>query len=105
MMPPDDALITARMGVLTRLARPTLHDLRGALSALQIHLELLAGVVDGEDQATSARRQRYLMVLREESARLQRISEAFIGLAALPSNPGEMEAGVLVAEVVEAARP
>jgi len=105
MMPPDDALIAARMQALTRLARPTLHELRGALSALQIHLELLAGALDTDDQATRERHQRYLAVLRDESLRLRSISEAFIGLAVLRSDPGEIDAGVLVAEVVEAARP
>jgi signal transduction histidine kinase len=105
MMPPDDALIAARMRALTQLARPTLHELRGALSALQIHLELLAGALEGDDEAARASRQRYIAVLREEAARFLRISEAFIGLAALPPSSEPTDASVLVTAVVEATRP
>jgi signal transduction histidine kinase len=101
----DDALATARMRSLARLARPTAHELRGALSALYIHLELLAGALDGDDTAVCERRQRHLEVVREECRRLQRIVDAFLTLAALPDGAAELDLGVLVNAVVEAVRP
>jgi signal transduction histidine kinase len=101
----DDVLAIARMRSLARLARPTAHELHGALSALYIHLELLAGALDSDDTAVRERRQRHLEVVREECRRLQRIVDAFLTLAALPDGAAELDLGVLVNAVVEAVRP
>jgi signal transduction histidine kinase len=104
-MPKDDAMTAARMRSLARLAAPTAHELRGALSALHLHLELLGGALDADDTAARERRQRYLRVLRAESGRLHRVTEAFLALAALPAGPADTDLAALVDGVVEAARP
>ena len=104
-MPPDDPIIAARMRALAQLARPTTHELRGALSAMLIHLELLAGALDDADAPLRERCQRYLEVLREECARLQRVADGFVRLAALPAGPKDTDLGALVASVLDAARP
>jgi signal transduction histidine kinase len=93
------------MHCLARLARPTAHEVRGALSALNIHLELLAGALDTDDAIVRDRRTRHLVVLRGECARLQRITDAFIALAALPDRPDDSDLGTLVSGVLEAVRP
>src|SRR5262245_5727826 len=104
-MPHDDAVASARMQCLALLARPTAHEVRGALSTLHIHLELIAGALDTDDATVRNRRARHLAVLREECARLQRMTDAFIGLAALPDRPGDSDFGTIVAGVLEAVRP
>ena len=104
-MPHDDAVASARMQCLALLARPTAHEVRGALSTLHIHLELIAGALDTDDTTVRDRRARHLAVLREECARLQRVTDAFIGLAALPDRPGDSDFGTIVSGVLEAVRP
>jgi signal transduction histidine kinase len=101
----DDAVPSARMRSLTRLARPTAHEVRGALSALHIHLELLASALGADESALRERGARYLGVLKDECARLQRLTEAFLALAALPDAPADGDTATLVAGVVEAVRP
>jgi signal transduction histidine kinase len=104
-MHPDDASPAARMRALAQLARPTAHELRGALGSMTMHLELLAGVLDQEDGALARTHgQRYLAVLREECGRLQRVADAFLALAA-PGGTGETDLSALVAGVVDAVRP
>jgi len=93
------------MHCLARLARPTAHEVRGALSALHIHLELVAGALDTDDATVRDRRSRHLAVLREECARLQRVTDAFIALAALPDRPGDSDFGTILSGVLEAVRP
>jgi signal transduction histidine kinase len=104
-MLPDDAVSSARMRSLARLARPTAHEVRGALSALHIHLELLAGALRTDETALRERGARYLGVLKDECARLQRLTEAFLALAALPDAPADGDTATLVAGVVDAVRP
>ena len=104
-MPHDDPVSTARMRSLARLARPTAHEVRGALSALHIHLELLAGALDTDEAAVRERRARHLAVVKEECGRLQRVTDAFLALAALPAASADADAATLAAGVVEAVRP
>src|SRR5262249_8060383 len=104
-MLPDDAVSSARMRSLARLARPTAHEVRGALSALQIHLELLAGALRSDETALRQRGARSLGVLKDDCARLRRLREAFLALAALPDEPGDGDTATLVAGVVDAVRP
>jgi signal transduction histidine kinase len=99
----DNAVSTARMQILARLARPTAHEVRGALSALHIHLELLAGALDTDDAAVRERRARHLAVLKEECGRLQQVTDAFIALASLADVDADVR--TVVAGVVEAVRP
>lgn len=101
----NDAVSTARMRSLARLARPTAHEVRGALSTLHIHLELLAGVLDTDDAAVRERRARHLAVLKEECGRLQRVTDAFLALAALPDASADTDVAALVAGIVDAVRP
>lgn len=101
----NDAVSTARMRSLARLARPTAHEVRGALSTLHIHLELLAGVLDTDDAAVRERRERHLAVLKEECGRLQRVTDAFLALAALPDASADTDVAALVAGIVDAVRP
>ena len=103
---PDDASTAARMRALAQLARPTAHELRGALSSMTMHLELLAGVLDEQHEPdTLARRERYFAVLRQECGRMQRVADAFLGLAAPLDGPGEVDLAALVAGVIDAVRP
>jgi signal transduction histidine kinase len=100
-MPHDDAVTAARMRSLARLARPTAHELRGALNTVQLQVEVLAaspGDVPG-------RSQRCLDAIRAECKRVERIAEAFLALADLPSSSGETDVGGLVGGVIEAVRP
>src|SRR5262245_19565784 len=101
----DDSLSTARMRCLARLARPTAHEVRGALNSLHVHLELLAGALDTDDPAVQERRARHLAVIKEECGRLQRITDAFLTLAVLPDPSVDADAGSLVAGIFEAVRP
>jgi signal transduction histidine kinase len=102
----DDASTAARMRSLAQLARPTIHELRGALSSMTMHLELIASALDGQDEASSrARLAGYLAVVRGECGRLQRIAEAFVGLAALPGETGVVDLAALVGGVLDAVRP
>jgi signal transduction histidine kinase len=101
----DDDVSTARMRSLARLVRPTAHELHGALSALHIHLELLAGALDADDAALRERRQGYLEVLRQECGRVQRVADAFLALATLTVGRADADPSAFVAGVVEAARP
>ena len=100
----DDSLSTARMRCLARLARPTAHEVRGALSALHVHLELLAGALDTDDPAVQERRARHLAVMKEECGRLHRVTDAFLTLA-MPDPSVDADTGSLVASIVEAVRP
>jgi signal transduction histidine kinase len=102
----DDASTAARMRSLAQLARPTVHELRGALSSMTMHLELIASALDGQDEASSrARLAGYLAVVRGECRRLQRIAEAFVDLAALPGGTGVVDLAALVGGVLDAVRP
>jgi signal transduction histidine kinase len=102
----DDASTAARMRSLAQLARPTVHELRGALSSMTMYLELIASVLDGQDEASSRERlARYLAVVRGECGRLQRIAEAFVDLAVIPGGTGSVDLAALVGGVVDAVRP
>jgi len=102
----DDASTAARMRSLAQLARPTVHELRGALSSMTMHLELIPSALDGQDEPSSRTRLAgYLAVVRGECGRLQRIAEAFLGLAALPGGTGSVDLAALVGSVLEAVRP
>lgn len=101
----DDSALAGRMRSLATLARPTAHELRGVLSSLHIHLELLSGVLDSDDVAARERRQRCLHVLKEACVRLQRIADGFLELAVLPAGAADVDLGALVAGVVDAVRP
>jgi signal transduction histidine kinase len=103
---PDDASTAARMRALAQLARPTAHELRGTLSSMTLHLQLLANALNEQgEQAFRARSERYLAVVRDECGRLQRIAEAFLDLVALPGNGGEVDLADVVRSVVDAVRP
>jgi signal transduction histidine kinase len=102
----DDASTAARMRSLARLARPTAHEVNGALSAIQLHLELLATVLDDSaDPSVRERRARYLRVLSDESRRLGRLADAFLDLAVVPGGAAETDLAALVTGVVDATRP
>jgi signal transduction histidine kinase len=99
-MPLDDGTSSARMRSLARLARPTAHEVRGALSAIHIKLELLGGL-EGDESTT----RRHLAGLKEQCTRIQRATDAFLSLATLSDTPADADAGTLVAQVVDAVRP
>src|SRR5262249_60533919 len=102
----DDAFTAARMRSLVCLARPTAHELRGALNAMQMHLALLSGVLDEPpDAPTIERRRRYLDVVGDECRRLQGVVSAFLDLVAPPDRTGETDPASLVAGIVDAVRP
>lgn len=104
-MQDDDTVFSARMRSLARLARPTAHEVRGALNALTMHLELLAGSLDAGAPAVRERQGRHVAVLRAQCARLQHLTDAFLALAALPDTPADADTAVTVTGAVEAVRP
>lgn len=92
---------TARFLSLVRLAPATAHALRGAVSTLAIHTELLASSVVDDDPALAARQRRWLAVLDEERRRLACITERFVAEVHLPDPmPGVVDLGALVADVL-----
>jgi len=104
-MKPDDAFTAARMRSLAQLARPTVHDLRGTLSSMTMHLDLLASALADHGDEARERGRRYIDVLRQECVRLQRSAEAFLDLASSAGEAGEVDVGALVSRVVDAVRP
>jgi len=73
---------------------------------MTMYLELIAGTLDGQDQASARERlARYLAVVRGECGRVQRIAEAFVDLAALPGGTGAVDLAAVVGSVVDAVRP
>ena len=100
-MPFDENVGTARMRSLARLARPTAHEVRGALSAIHIKLELLGGTLAADEAAA----RQHLASLKEQCTRIQRLTEAFLTLAALSEAPADADAGSVVSLVVDAVRP
>ena len=100
-MPFDENVGTARMRSLARLARPTAHEVRGALSAINIKLELLGGTLAADEAAV----RQHLAGLKEQCRRIERLTDAFLSLAALSDAPADADAGTVVSLVVEAVRP
>ncbi len=100
----DDAVFSARMASLSRLARPTAHEVRGVLNALTLHLELLAVSLDTGESVREPQR-RHVAVVKEQCARLQRLTDAFLTLAALPDAPDDTDTASVVARTVDAVRP
>ena len=100
-MPFDENVGTARMRSLARLARPTAHEVRGALSAINIKLELLGGTHAADEAAV----RQHLPGLKEQCRRIQRLTDAFLTLASLSEAPADADAGTMVALVVDAVRP
>lgn len=106
--PLDDPVerdLGARLRSLARLARPTAHDLRGALSSVHLHLELLSTNLTADDATGRERRERCLRVLKEECERVQRLADAFLALATLPSGAREIDLGVMVGGLVSVVAP
>ena len=97
----DENVGTARMRTLARLARPTAHEVRGALSAINIKLELLGSALAADEAAV----RQHLPGLKEQCRRIERLTDAFLTLAALPEAPADADAGTVVSVVVEAVRP
>src|SRR5262249_6620554 len=102
-MSSDDAFTAARMRSLVCLVRPTSHELRGALNAMQMHLELLSGALDEPpDPQTVERRRRYLDVIGDECRRLHLVVSAFLDLVAPPERAGGTDPASLVSGIVDA---
>jgi len=101
----DDTVLCARMRTLARLARPTAHEVRGALNALTMHLELLAGSLGADEGAIRERQARHLGVVKEQCARIQHLTDAFLALATLPDAPDDADTADTVAGAIEAVRP
>lgn len=105
-MSASDRFSTARFSTVARLARPTLHELRGASSTIAIHLELLRAGLDGGAAETPDQLDRHVDVLQRESERLLQAAGAFFSLLAMPeAEPVEFDVAALVAETGEALRP
>jgi hypothetical protein len=103
----SESFPTARYSTVARLARATLHELRGASSTIAIHLELLrAGLDDVVGAGMRDQLDRHIEVLQRESERLLRSAQAFFALLGLPDpEPVEFDVAALVAETGEALRP
>jgi signal transduction histidine kinase len=77
----QDLLLASQMHSISALYRSIAHDLRAPLNAMVVNLELLGDSVEpGTPQrpGTDERRQRYVRVLKEEMARLNRQLQAFL---------------------------
>src|SRR5262249_35967754 len=97
----DDNVGTGRMRSLSRLARPTAHEVRGALSGITTNLEL-RGAAPAADGAAV---RQPLRGLKEQCRRIERLTDASLPLAARPGAPADADAGTVVSVVVEAVRP
>ncbi len=96
-----ELLLASQMRAQAHLSGALVHDLRAPLNAMQITLELLADALVGGQDADLSGQQRYISVLREELARLDRALGGMLDNR-LPSSSaasGEFELRALVEEV------
>ncbi len=75
-----ELLLASQMRSLPHFYRVLAHDIKAPLNAMQLTLELLADPHSApSDPAREAKRQRYLGVLKEEIARLDRLLQTMLG--------------------------
>src|SRR5262249_9190394 len=101
----DDTVLCARMRTLARLARPTAHEVRGALNALTMHLELLTGSLGADEGAIRERQARHLAVVEEEWRSHQHPPDGFPPLAQVPDGAEDAGTADPVASAIEAVGP
>jgi signal transduction histidine kinase len=99
--PSRDLEETTRPGDLTRLAASVGHELRNPLTAVRTFAELLR-----ERYADPEFRERFAGLVGESLTRVERVLDRLERLAELPApRPVEVDAGRLLAEVLEERRP
>jgi signal transduction histidine kinase len=76
----SDLLLASQMRAQNYMYSALIHDLRAPLNAMTITLELLADTAVADDRIDST--ERYVGVLREELARLNRLLSAVLGYSA-----------------------
>ena len=75
-----ELLLASQMRSLPHFYRVLAHDIKAPLNAMQLTIELLADPHSAPaDSAREAKRQRYLGVLKEEIARLDRLLQTMLG--------------------------
>lgn len=95
-----ELLLASQMRSQVHLYGAYAHDLRAPLNAMQITLELLTDVLTGGAEVESDR-QRYIAVMKEELARLNRTLSAMLNrsLPSLNAKPEEFDLRAMVDEV------
>lgn len=88
------------MAALSSITAGIAHEIKNPLGALDIHLQLLEKVLDGDGPPDGERMRRYLGVVREEVGRLNGIVVDFLdAVRPLRSNPRKTVVGTLLEEV------
>jgi PAS domain S-box-containing protein len=88
------------MAALSSITAGIAHEIKNPLGALDIHLQLLEKVLDGDAPPDRERMHRYLEVVREEVGRLNGIVVDFLdAVRPLRSNPRKTVVGTLLEEV------
>jgi signal transduction histidine kinase len=80
----EDLLFDARLRTLSALSAATVHELRGAASALALHSQLLA--METDEPAGVERRRRSLAIIEVERQRLFAMAELFVRTAVAPQS-------------------
>ena len=96
-----ELLLASQMRAQVHLYGAYAHDLRAPLNAMQITLELLSDILAGGSSADPAHQQRYITVLKEELARLNRTLGAMLshGAPSLNTATGEFDLRAVMEEV------
>lgn len=96
-----ELLLASQMRAQAHLYGALVHDLRAPLNAMQITLELLAEILDGGHGVDPSSQRRYITVLREELARLNRALGAMLDnrMPSLNAAPEEFDLRAIVEEV------
>jgi signal transduction histidine kinase len=94
-----------RLATIGKMAARITHEIRNPLSAIGLNLELLEGEL--EEAGPSAKEQHELVLaIKNETARLARISEQYLGMARRPAPELASESlSDLVAEIAAFVRP
>lgn len=74
----EDLRAATRARALSRLYAAAAHDLKAPLNAMNLHMEMLKRSLDAGDTNARTRRQHYLEVIIQESARLNRLLNSLL---------------------------
>ena len=103
-MPGDNAFDLVRLATLRALARPTAHEIRGAIGSVMVHVELLeASLLDEPTQ--SDRQRRHLDVIRRQQKQLERCMTLFIDLVDAPPSAAAVDLAAVVDDAAAAIVP
>ena len=105
----DDLRVATQLRTFSRLSAAIAHDLKAPLAAVLLHLELLRGTLDAaerEGQTPRERQLRYVGVMKDELARLNRqLTSLFTHTAVLKEEPETFDLRDVVQELEFLVRP